>query len=575
MNKVIKNMPLSIVTAAILLALTACSSDSPTPPAPEPVNQAPTGISLSGDSIEENSVVTIVGSLTANDPDTADSFTFSTNDDNFEISGTNLQLKEGVSFDFEKVQSADVAITVTDSGNLSYSETFTINVTDVLDTYAFNNAAGESTVAYSGQITRLALISELNQYISSELQVDLESSALTSHQAILDKLNSFYDISSEEYDLIADNFVIDFISGLEQMTLRDLSSSKKDILGKVAGSDAVGQHKDWNNGEFAGWGELGSTTPHNLVQDFFSLLADHGQDYIDGTLRTDFNGAEITKIYLTSDGRDLKQLIQKHLLGAVAFSQGVDDYFDNDVEGKGLNSTNIAADKPYSSLEHQWDEGYGYFGAARDYLSYTDDEIAGKGGREDYATGKHDSDGNTFFDLLSEVNLGNSTNAAKRDRGTASLTNPTDFTTAAFTALLNGRKIINDNLGAELTEEQMTALLVERDIVVEYWEKSISATAVHYINDLLADLENIDTENYSYSTLAKHWSELKGFALNLQFSRFSPLSDADFVLLHTLIGDVPVVSPDAELTQYKADLLTARALLEVAYGFDAENVANW
>lgn len=567
-------LPLTLLASSSLVILSACGGGSSSP---APQNQAPNSVSITTSSVAENEPGADIGTVSATDPD-GDSVTFSTSTENFEIMGTTLKLVDGVSLNFEKTPTQTVSVTATDSNGASTTTPITVNVTDVLDTYNFLNSDGESSVSYSGQVTRMALISELNQYIASELQTDLESGALTSRQDVIDKLNEFYEISSQNYDLIADTFVIDFIDTPEQTTLRDLSSSQKDLLGKIAGSDAVGQHKDWNNGAFEGWGEpgSGSITPHGLVQIYFGMLGDHAQEWIDGNARFDFNQNEITQIYLTTDGRDLKQLIQKFLLGAVAFSQGADDYFDNDTADKGLLTSNIPNGNAYTNLEHQWDEGYGYFGAARDYLEYTDDEIAGKGGREDYATGKHDSNGDGFFDLNSEVNLGNSTNAAKRDRGTSDLSNPTDFTAAAFNALLNGRKIINDNVGAELTTEQMNALVAERDIVLEYWEKSISATVVHYINDTLADLDNLGTDDFNYADLAKHWSEMKGFALNLQFNRLSPLSDSDYAQMHILFGDYPIFDgAQVDIDQYKTDLLAARAILQNAYGFDAENVANW
>ncbi|TQV87093.1 DUF4856 domain-containing protein [Aliikangiella coralliicola] len=571
MNIKNKNLALSLATASGLLVISACGGGG----GGGSSNTAPTAIAISANSVAENAAGAVVGTLSATDADSGDTATFTTSNADFEISGTSLKLKDEVSLNFEKTPTVSVSVTVTDSGNLSFTQALTINVTDVLDTYKFENADGNSTVSYSGQVTRMALISELNQYISSELQADLNSGELTSRQAVIDKLNSFYEISEQDYDLRADTFVIDFIDTLEQTTLRQLSSSQKDLIGKIAGNDAVGQHKDWNNGAFEGWGAAGSTTPHGLVQIYFGMLGDNAQAFIDGNIRQDFNGNEINTIYLTTDGRDLKQLIQKFLLGAVAFSQGADDYFDNDTAGKGLMVSNIATDSDYTSLEHQWDEGYGYFGAARDYLEYTDDEIAGKGGREEYSSGRHDSNGDSVFDLKSEVNLGNSTNAAKRDRGTAALTNPTDYTSAAFNALLSGRKIINDNIGSELTTEQMAALVEQRNIVVDHWEKSISATVVHYINDTIADLDKLGTAEFNYADLAKHWSEMKGFALNLQFSRFSPLSDANYTELHNLLKDAPVVAPEADLTQYKADLLAARAILQTAYSFEQEHVENW
>ncbi|WP_144392377.1 DUF4856 domain-containing protein [Pleionea sediminis] len=563
-----KKLLISSAITTTLLAVTACGGSSSSS------NKAPTDIQISANQIDENTAGAIVGTLTAVDPNSNDTFTFTTTHDSFEIINSTLKLKTGIALNYEKTSALEVPLTVFDQDGLNFSKLVTIEVNDLLDTYKFTNSEGESTVSYSGQITRMVLIEELNQFIGSELQSQLETGALTSRQEVMNKLNSFYEISSEDYDLVADTFMVDFIEAAEQTNLRQLSSSKKDLFGKIAGNDPVGQHKDWNNGDFEGWGIAGSTTPHELVQTFFGMLADNAQTYLDGNTRTDFNGNEITQIYLTEDGRDLKQLIQKFLLGAVAFSQGTDDYLDDGTDGKGLETTNILGDDIYTTLEHQWDEGYGYFGAARDYLEYTDDEIAGKGGREEYSSGRHDSDGNGEFDLNSEVNFGNSVNAAKRDRGTSELTVPTDFSTNAFNALLNGRKIINDNVGAELTNEQMTELQAQRDIVVEYWEKSISATVIHYINDTLADLNSLETAEFDYSNLAKHWSEMKGFALNLQFNPHSPLTDAQFTELHSLLQDAPVVS-EADIEQYKTDLMTARGILESAYGFDSENVANW
>ncbi len=442
--------------------------------------------------------------------------------------------------------------------------------------YEFKNAADNSTVSYSGQTARHVLIAELNDYISSGLQSDLDGSEFANGDEVVDRLNLFYSLTEEQYDLeVADSLLIDFTDDPQQQTLRDVSSSHKDLNGKIAGNDRVGQHKDWNNGDFAGIGNLGSTTPEDLVQTWFSELGDNAQDFIDGNIRTDVNGETITKIYITEDGRDLKQLIQKFLLGAVAFSQGADDYLDNDTTNKGLLTTNIASSNEYTTLEHQWDEGFGYFGAARNYLEYTDDEIAGKGGRAGWSEGYYDTDDNGVIDLEAEFNFGNSVNAAKRDRNTASLTNPTDFTKNAYEAFWRGRAIINQNIGSELTDEQMDALLEQRDIALEFWEKSIASTVVHYINDTRTDLGNFGTNEFSYDDLTKHWSEMKGFALGLQFNRFSPLTDTQFQALHNLMGDIPVLQDDVARAEYSADLLAARDILEAAYQFEREHVENW
>ena len=131
--------------------------------------------------------------------------------------------------------------------------------------------------------------------------------------------------------------------------------------------------------------------------------------------------------------------------------------------------------------------------------------------------------------------------------------------------------------GGDLSDDQMAELKGYRDTVVWGWEKAFAATAVHYINDTLGDMAKFGTEEYSFATHAKHWGELKGFALGFQFSPHSPLSDADFADFHAKVGDAPVLEDagDDAIAAYKTALEEAAAILGAAYGFADENVANW
>ena len=266
---------------------------------------------------------------------------------------------------------------------------------------------------------------------------------------------------------------------------------------------------------------------------------------------------------------------------AVAFSQGADDYLDDDTEDKGLLSSNErAGENTYSTLEHQWDEGFGYFGAARDYDMYTDDEIASAGGRDDWQ-GLHDTNGDCRIDLTAEVNFAASVNAAKRDRGA---TVATDFTGDAFQAFVDGRALIA-SVDGPLSEAQLDELRGYRDAALAAWEAAYAATVVHYINDTLADMDAFGTEDYSFTDHAKHWSELKGFALGFQFNRFSPMLESigspgvatRFTRFHALVGDAPVLADAGEtaIADYRAALEEARELVGEAYGFDEDNLADW
>jgi hypothetical protein len=568
-----KKSLLSVAIVAATFGLTACGgSSSDSTPTPS-VNSAPTDIALSASNVSENVAGAVIGTLSATDADAADTFTFAVNDDRFEIDGGELKLKAENALNFEQEENVTLSVTVTDSASATFSKDLTVDVDDLLDYYDFESKAmpGESSVSYSGQVARQILISDLFKIIGAELSDATTfdtNGTFVNREAVMNALNSYFDVA--DYDVASQRTLLTTATPNAQTMLSEISSSSKDLVGKIAGNDATGQHKDWNS-EFAGWGAKGSTTPEGLVRTFFDMLADNAQTQLDGTVRQDPFGNDITNISLTSDGRDLRQLIQKFLSMSVSFSQGVDDYLDNDIDGKGLLSDHTDTEKAYTSLEHQFDEGFGYFGAARDYIDYSDEEVATKGGRDDWQL-YHDTNGDGSIDFNSEYNFGHSANAAKRDRGA---TVATDFSKEAMDAFLQGRKLLNDTAGVALTDEQRTELYGYRDTAVLTWEKAIAATVVHYINDVDADLEKIGTDDFSYSTLAKHWSEMKGFALGLQFNKATPLSDADFITVHTMLGDMPVLTGEDEVLAYRANLLIARDLLQAAYAFDAENAANW
>jgi len=575
-----KRKALAIAVMVASSTLTACggSSGGSTPtPTPTPVNSAPTAVLLSANAVDENVTGVEVGTLTATDANTGDTFTYTTDSELFDITDDKLSLKTSTSFDFETAESVNLNVTVTDNSGAAFTQELTINVNDLLD-YDFKSkfVEGEKSVAYSGQIARHALIAELNHFIANNLQTQLDDGTLSSREEVLAELNKYFRTTDEQWD----GFPITFIENSQQKFFANISSSSKSLVGKIAGNDKKGQDVDFLT-EFAGWAPKGDLTPEALVDVFFGQLADNAETVLSGAARIDPITNKPLAVYVNEDGTDLKQLIQKFLLVSITYSQSAGDYLGEDYEGKGLTTDNISEVKNgYSNLEHQFDEGFGYFGAPVNYLAYNDKEIAGKveteeDGREHY-NGKNDFNGDGEYDLLSEVVFGAASNAAKRD---LSSTNQTDITTETVEAFIAGRKIINDNVGSALTEEQLQALYVQRDIAIAGWEKAIAATAIHYINDVIADVEPLKpdsqiNEEFDFETTAKHFSELKGFALGLQFNPFSKLSSEDFVKLHDFIGNKPVLVV-ADIETYQSDLIRARDILENALGYDADNVANW
>jgi hypothetical protein len=432
----------------------------------------------------------------------------------------------------------------------------------LLDGYDFESAfePGVSSVSYSGQVLRQLLIDDMKDRIGG----------------LTDRLNdgSLYPVSG---DVAAElEFYLDFDSSVGgqvshskdvdgqclQETYDDVSSDKN-LTEKLAGNDETGQHKDWSR-DFVGWGAPGSTNPEALVRTWIQQIDDQAVDWAGGDAPLGPDGTPVPAVYVTARGQDLQQLLEKFLRGAVAFSQGADDYLDDDTEGKGLLSDHTGPEDgdPFTALEHAWDEGFGYFGAARDYPDWTDDEIS------DTPALDRDQDG--YIDLKTEVNWGHSTNAAKRDRGAVA---STDYTADAWEGFYQGRALLSETAGQGLSEGDLATLQGYRDQALEAWEEAIAASVVHYINEVLVDMAAVGTDDYSFGDHAKHWSELKGFALSLQFSRFSPLADDDFEALHGLLGDAPALKAQ-ELDAYADALLQARALIGDAYGFPEENLGD-
>jgi hypothetical protein len=465
----------------------------------------------------------------------------------------------------------------------------------ITTTYAFTSSFdGGSSVSYTGQTARHVLVLGLVDAMVGLTERPGESTT------IQDELSFF--ITGDGADATPHGLTV---KGGEPVipgpTYGDISTGKN-LDGKIAGGDGAGGGETSRliNDEFFGWQEGLDATPLpiELVYHYIDRLAIEASDGTTPTVSVVGDPAvAIGNVTVDAHGRDYRQLMQKFLSGAISLSQGTNDYFQTDFEN---SLEQEKGTKPYTAGEHDFDEAFGYYGAARDILDYTDDEAAGKGGRADYGNGYHDSNGDGSIDVRSEVVLGHAQNCAKRDRGSASQANPTDFSTEAANAFLAGRTILEAVSEAQsFTDEQSAELDNQIEIAAKVWEKCVAATVVHYINDVTADMGDFvtpDFENLSnFLTLAKHWGEMKGFALALQFTPFSPFRDGsvDGVNLDhlksvlSLMGDAPVFADGSQggvpaagtaeeaIDAYLADLQSARDILQEAYGFDPDVVANW
>ncbi len=400
---------------------------------------------------------------------------------------------------------------------------------------------GESSVFYSGQTTRYLLWSELTAAVKN---IGDE----TTGQDVKDLLKYYVDYADVggAMDDAIESYSLNGEDSLKQSFFSDVSSSAPSLSQKLPEND-IG----WTT-TVKGWS--GATTTYEVIDDLIESIGDAYQEGIDGIVRLDPLGNPIEKDYVLENGVDAQQVLQKFINGAVMYSQGVADYLGDDVEGKGILSDNTEAvvkngeAKTYTALEHVWDESFGYFGAARDFLEYTAEEAAGKGGREDFANAYHDSNGDGFIDLKSEINQGYAVTASKRDRAGEGLSLGSDI----VSAYLQGRHLISTS--ESWGETELGELQEIRDSILANWERAIAATTVHYVNDTLKDL-SMDASEYDFATHAKHWSELLGYALMLQFNPDSRIPGVALDGIYAVIGSAPLipgVDSESDIQDYKA-----------------------
>ena len=278
------------------------------------------------------------------------------------------------------------------------------------------------------------------------------------------------------------------------------------------------------------------------------------------------------KTRLTGDnaGIRLDQITQKTLWGAVSYWQATSKYMSKIPTD---DNSMASGDDNYTAMEHHWDESFGYFGAALDYnTGYTDDSDRKSGPYND-----SNSDGS--IDFKSEYNVGWAVTAAKRDVCDACDVNH-DFTKTIFDAYLEGRTLITNQ--ADLTE-----ILVQRDIVMNTWEKVVAAVSIHYVNDVAADIAalieagdaTIAPGSEATADYENHWGEMRGYANGLLYNDFKVITDANLDRILAVMGTAPVYPSngnfDAMLAYHNQLIGEVRAIFKASYGFSDANLAGW
>ena len=283
--------------------------------------------------------------------------------------------------------------------------------------YVFVDDNGNSTVSYSGQHQRLNMLSEMVTYMKS---------ANTPGAAI-------------EASVLLSMYANDGYAWLDTDTL-GMTGSSKQLKSKTAGGDPA------VTAQFEAWmAELGSASAATV-----SGVFDGGPGVV-GVVETTGTGSG----YLQSaTGQEWVQLIEKGLMGACFHYNISSVYLGPDkMEVDNTNAVDPDAGKYYTTMEHHWDEAYGYFTVATNYPEEGTDRFLGK-----YAWKRED---------------------------------PLGSATKISDAFRLGR--------AAISEGDMDLRDVQIEVIRYELERMLGGTAIHYLNDAITDIAEDSRRNHELS----------------------------------------------------------------------------
>lgn len=203
-------------------------------------------------------------------------------------------------------------------------------------TYKFERG-GKSTVSFSGQTTRIKMATEIASALKKTSKTEAELKAMFAHKA---NANDFSDAA--------------------------LNPSSKSVRSKTAAS------ADYFST---------NTTDANAIKDQFDTWITKQVTEVFPNWNSTAEAGKAGKLqesgggstrYITAKGYELNQIFAKGLIGALMADQMLNNYLSTAVLDAGdnvkeNNSGTVASGKSYTTMEHKWDEAYGYlYGAEAD-----------------------------------------------------------------------------------------------------------------------------------------------------------------------------------------------------------------
>ncbi|MAZ72522.1 MAG: DUF4856 domain-containing protein [Flavobacteriaceae bacterium] len=195
-------------------------------------------------------------------------------------------------------------------------------------TYVFERD-GASTVSFSGQTTRLLMAEEILEAFK-----DFDNATQTSLQNMFAHVEGAADFSSE-----------------------DLNNSDKSVRSKTAAS------KDFFGANTTEAAQIKTTFDGYISTQINEVFPNQNVAAAPGVAGQIADGSSVR--YVTGKGLEMNQTFAKGLIGALMADQMLNNYLGTAVLDEADNRSNndnaiTETDKSYTTMEHKWDEAYGY-----------------------------------------------------------------------------------------------------------------------------------------------------------------------------------------------------------------------
>ena len=439
-------------------------------------------------------------------------------------------------------------------------------------------AEGASSVSYTGQMARHVLREQAKAIVKAPTSTGYNT--ITEVNNYLKNENNVVDATAIIAPASVDGFTF-------KETQNNEISTGKNLDGKIYDPEKAGDPipgvEDADKAITLGW--PGNKTAKEVIDLWVNYF---------GFGHTDNDSSDTVKDHVDSvHGYDFNQLLPKFLMGAVFYNQAVDKYLDENLAADVKpNNEAYSGDSIYTGKEHSWDEAFGYFGAAAHYGELTAQQNYDITKRKPAVLAAADKDGDGSISRYTEYNYGASYYAASFDKDEKSTYGPD-----IMNAWLEGRTVITnavdgDGFARALTDEERTSLRDFAVVIQKNWEMVIAEAVYKYAGSSYSDLTELElgTET-NPDDYYKHWGELKGFMLSLQYGgASSTMTKAKFEEIDNLIGYGPVllngnqvdgfaansrngaytISTGNSITDYKSGLKTVQETLDAFYTLKAK-----